>query len=316
MITTNSIWNSYNRIKNLVRKTPLEHSPSLSILSDADIFLKMECWQHTGSFKIRGAYNCLLSLSEKEKIAGVLAPTAGNHGIGLAFAARELGIPVHIYLPEDTDISKLQILEKLKANVVQFPDIETARINAIEDSKKKGLKFLSAYNEKGMIEGGASVGIEILQDLSDVDIVMVCVGGGGLISGISTILKANNPYIEIWGVQSENSPTFIEWFGAGETIPVELSPSIASGLSGYIEPETITFPIVMENVDRMISISEQDLIDGMKFMAETHQQIVEPSGVASVSALLNNRVDVKGKKVVAVVTGRNISFTDFNELIR
>lgn len=316
MIEINNIWRAYGDIKKFVRKTPLEYSVSLSDISKADIFLKMECWQHTGSFKVRGAYNCLSSLSKEERVNGVIAPTAGNHGIGLAYAAKELNIPVHIYLPEDTDKSKLKTLDKLDAKIFKFADIETARLEALKVSSTTGLKYISAYNEKHMIEGAASVGIEILNDIQDIDIVVACVGGGGLISGISTILKSINPSIKIWGVQSENSPTFIKWHEVGETIPVKLKDSIASGLSGYIEPETITFPIVKKNVDRMISVSEQDLLDGMSFMANKHQQIVEPSGVAAVSAILKSNLDLKGKKIAAVVTGRNISFNTFCRLIK
>lgn len=314
MIDVQGIWSAYKRIQPFVRKTPLEYSRVLSEITQGDVFLKMECWQHTGSFKPRGAFNCLQQLNHEQKRRGVVAPTAGNHGIGLSYAANILGIPAHIFLPENCDPMKIDVLKSLKANISLFPDIETARIEALQSAKTENWSFISAYNEKGMISGGGSIGIEILQELSDVDIVVVCVGGGGLISGIASVLKANNPSIEIWGAQTENSPTFVRWFEAGKIIPVTLKPSIAPGLSGIIEPETMTFPIIRDHVDNMIAVSEDDLVDGMRFMMKHHQQVVEPSGVAAVSAIMRKENTLSKKKIAVIVTGRNVSYDEFNSL--
>ncbi len=312
MIKLHNIWSAYERIKPFVRNTPLEYSAVLSDIANANVFLKMECWQHTGSFKPRGAFNCLQLLNRHQKRQGIVAPTAGNHGIGLSYAANKLGIPVHIFLPENIDPLKINVLQNLQANIAKFPDIETARVEALKSAETNDLKFISAYNDEGMICGGGSVGIEILQEFSDVDIVVVCVGGGGLISGISSLLKANKPSIEIWGAQTENSPTFIRWFEAKKVIPVVISHSIAPGLSGGIEPETITFPIIRDNIDRMVAISENDLIEGMRLMVEHHQQVVEPSGIAAVSAIMREASALAGKNIAVIVTGRNISYTEFN----
>ncbi len=309
------IWSAYTQIKTFVRRTPLEYSRVLSDLTHADVYLKMECWQHTGSFKARGAFNCLQLLDHDQKRRGVVAPTAGNHGIGLSYAAKTLGIPVHIFLPENTDPMKREVLKSLNANMTLFPDVETARVEALKSAKKENWRFISAYNEEGMIAGGGTIGIEILQDFSDVDIVVVCVGGGGLISGVASVLKANNPSVEIWGAQTENSPTFVRWFDAGKIVPVELTPSIAPGLSGPIEPETMTFPIVRDHVDKMIAMSEEELIEGMKLMMEHHQQVVEPSGIAAVSAVMRKAGALSDKKIAVVVTGRNISFNEFISLL-
>lgn len=315
MFDVKSIWSAYARISPFIRKTPLEYSRVLSELAQADVFLKMECWQHTGSFKARGAFNCLQLLDDEQKRRGVVAPTAGNHGIGLAYAARTLGIPVHIFLPETTDPTKIAVLNSLQAQLTFFPDIETARIEALKAAEQQHWKFLSAYNEKGMIAGGGTVGLEILQDFSDVDAVVVCVGGGGLISGIASAIKANNPAIAIWGAQTEDSPTFVRWFDAGQVVPVELKPSIAPGLSGAIDPQTITFPIIRERVDRITALREDELIEGMRLMVEHHQQIVEPSGIAAVAAVMRHASEFSGKKVAVVVTGRNVSFDEFTSLL-
>lgn len=310
-----NIWSAYERIKPFVRKTPLEYSKVLSDISNANVFLKMECWQHTGSFKPRGAFNCLQLLNSQQQRQGVVAPTAGNHGIGLSYAGNKLGIPVHIFLPENTDPLIMNILQRFKATIVKVPDIETAHVEALKAAKTNDLKFISAYNDEGMICGGGSIGIEILQEFSDIDIVIVCVGGGGLIAGISSLLKANKPSIEIWGAQTKNSPTFIRWFEAKQVVPVELLPSIAPGLSGSIEPETITFPIIRDNIDRMVAISENDLIEGMRLMIEHHQQVVEPSGIAAISAVMQEAGTLAGKNIAVIVTGKNISYSEFNALI-
>lgn len=194
MNNINDVWLAYERIKPYIRKTPLEYSSELSNITNANVFLKMECWQHTGSFKPRGAFNCLQMLSLEQRKKGVIAPTAGNHGLGLSYAAQKIGVPVHIYLPESTDSIKIDLLRKLNAKVNKFPDIETARLEALNTAKTQELKFISAYNDLGMICGGASIAIELLQDLSSVDIVIVCVGGGGLISGVASFLKSQQSF--------------------------------------------------------------------------------------------------------------------------
>ncbi len=188
-----------------------------------------------------------------------------------------------------------------------FPDIETAHVEALKSAQTENWKFLSAYNEAGMIAGGGTIGIE-LEDFSDVDIVVVCVGGGSLFyPGIASVLKANNPSIELWE-SKQKKLTFVRWFEAKQIVPIKDTPSIAPGLSGPIEPDTITFPIIRDHVDTMITISEDELIEGMKFMMEHHQQVVEPSGIAAVSAVMRHASMVSKKKVAIIVTGRNISF--------
>ncbi|MCP4158745.1 MAG: threonine/serine dehydratase [Deltaproteobacteria bacterium] len=315
MVNKDSIYSAYETIKPFIRKTPLEFSRTLSELTNSEIFLKLECLQHTGSFKARGAFNSFADL-DLERYNGIIAPTAGNHGIGLSFAASKFKIPVHIYLAEDADPIKIKILESQNAIVKRFPDFETAHFEAGVAAKKRKLKFISAYNNDEMVNGGGTVAIEILQDLKDVDIIVVPVGGGGLIAGISKFIKSINPDCMIWGVQTKNSPTFVRWFDMKKTFQVDLKPSIAHGLSGFVEEDTITFPIIKNNVNRMIELDENHLIDGMRFMAENHQLIVEPSGIAAVSALMQEGMDLSGKKVVSVVTGRNISFDEFNKLIQ
>jgi threonine dehydratase len=314
MINKESIILANERVRPYIRKTPLEYSKALSDITQSGVFLKMENLQHTGSFKPRGAFNCLLNL-DLTRYNGIIAPTAGNHGIGLAYAANKLNIPVHVYIPKDTDSYKIDILLSFNARIKMFTSFEAAHFASLKAAKSEKLKFLSAYNNKCMINGGGTVGIEIVEDLNGIDIVMVPVGGGGLIAGISKYIKAINPGIQIWGVQTKNSPTFAKWFRAKKVIPVRIKRSIAAGLSGMVEDDVITFPIIKENIDRFIELSEEELIKGMKFMGKNHKQIVEPSGVAAISALMQKHSDLSSKKIVAVVTGQNISPYGFNNLV-
>jgi threonine dehydratase len=245
----------------------------------------------------------------------VIAPSAGNHGIGLAYAAEKLKIPALVYLPFDTDDSKIKALESYGASISFFDSIETARQSALRDAKEKGYTFLSAYNDPAMVAAGGTIGLEILEDLADVDIVISCLGGGGLTAGLCIALKASNPKIQVWGAQTEKSPTFAVWHKNGKPGPVNLEPSIAEGLSGPIEPETLTFPIIHEHIDKIITVSEEEIVDAMRAMLD-FQYIIEPSGAAGIASLNQIRDEIKGLKIAVLVTGRNISWGRFKSLIQ
>ncbi|MDQ6595766.1 threonine ammonia-lyase [Bacillus salipaludis] len=315
LITLQHIIQAHGRIKPYIRHTPLEYNGELSRLYDSDIYLKLEDLQVTGSFKARGAFNKLLTLEKNQCELGVIAPSAGNHGIGLAYAAHKLNVPAFVYLPFDVDESKVKALESYGAVITYFDSIEEARVSALRAAEETGYTFLSAYNNRSMIEAGGTIGLEILEDLTDVDTVITCLGGGGLTAGLCIALKSINPNIKVWGVQTKNSPTFAVWHQNGEVCPVDLQPSIAEGLSGPIEPETLTFPIIHEHIDRILTVTDEDIIEAMKSMLK-HQYIVEPSGAAGIAALRQLGVEIKGRKIAVVVTGRNISWSRFLNLVK
>jgi threonine dehydratase len=313
-ITLQEIIQTHKRIRPYIRHTPLEYSEEFSRLYKSDIYLKLENLQVTGSFKPRGSLNRLLTLDEIERKRGVIAPSAGNHGIGLAYAAKRLNVQAHVYLPEDADPSKVQSLERYGALLKFFESIEEARLSALKAAKEKGYVFLSAYNDRTVISAGGTVALEILDDLSDVDTVITCMGGGGLTSGMCLALKYANPKIEVWGVQTRNSPSLAEWYRNGQVTPVNLKSSIAEGLSGPIDPETITFPIIQKYIDRILTVTEEEIIDAIKIMLNL-QYIVEPSGAAGVAALNQCGKELNGRKVAIVVTGRNISWSRLISLV-
>lgn len=314
-VTLKDIYAASRRIKATVCRTPLEHSHALSALVGTEVRLKMENLQHTGSFKLRGAANVLASLDAEQRSIGVIAPTAGNHGLGLAYAGNVAGIPVSIFLPHSADPMKVSAMKSYGAQVTFFENIEDARLAAIAAAQESGATFVSAYNNQQMIAGGGTVGLEIMDDWADAEVILVNIGGGGLASGIATAIKAINPDAEVWAVQSEASPTFACWKEAGETIPVEISPSIAEGISGYIEPEAMTWPLIRDRVDRVLLVSETEIKEAMQLMLNQHCHVTEPSGVPAVAGALRYAKDLSGRKTVCVVSGRNISGSRYLSLV-
>lgn len=314
-VTLKDIYAASGRIKSTVCKTPLEPSHSLSALVGTEVRLKMENLQHTGSFKLRGAANVLASLNADQRRAGVIAPTAGNHGLGLACAGHAAGIPVSIFLPFSADPIKVSAMKSYGAQVTFFDNIEDARQEAIVAAQQSGATFVSAYNNQQMIAGGGTVGLEIMEDWPDADVILVNIGGGGLASGIATAIKGINPAAEVWAVQSEASPTFACWKEAGEAIPVEISSSIAEGISGYIEPEAMTWPLIRDRVDRVLLVSEAEIKAAMLLMLNLHSHVVEPSGVPAVAEAIRYAKELSGRKVVCVVSGRNISGSRYLKLV-
>ncbi|WNK69051.1 threonine/serine dehydratase (plasmid) [Pantoea agglomerans] len=314
-VTLKDIYAASGRIKSTACKTPLELSHPLSALVGTEVRLKMENLQHTGSFKLRGAANVLASLNADQRRAGVIAPTAGNHGLGLACAGHAAGIPVSIFLPFSADPIKVSAMKSYGAQVTFFDDIEDARQEAIVAAQQSGATFVSAYNNQQMIAGGGTVGLEIMEDWPDADVILVNIGGGGLASGIATAIKGMNPAAEVWAVQSEASPTFACWKETGEAIPVEISSSIAEGISGYIEPEAMTWPLIRDRVDRVLLVSEAEIKAAMLLMLNLHSHVVEPSGVPAVAAAIRYAKELSGRKVVCVVSGRNISGSRYLKLV-
>jgi threonine dehydratase len=314
-VTAQDIFRARERIRSFVRKTPLEYSPRLSRLTNSEVFLKMENWQHSGSFKPRGSFNRLLKMNDEERAKGVVAPTAGNHGIGLSFAAKRLGVTANIFLPKTADASKLKMLEDNNAKVTFFENVEAARLNAKRVAEDEGMTFLSAYNDASMIEGGGTIAVEVLEDLPNINLALVCVGGGGLIAGIGTMLKAVNPQIEVVGFQTDNSPQMKRSFEAGESLAIKHKISIAEGISGEFELDNMTFPIIQKVVDRIETVSDDELINAMNWMFENHQIVTEPSGVPCIAYLLRQPKEVVGRKIMLTISGRNVSTDKFLSFI-
>lgn len=314
LVTPRSIREARERIAPFIRHTPLEPSPGLSAKLGARVFLKLECLQVTGSFKPRISFNKLLAVSEATRARGVVASTAGGHGIGLAHAARRLGVPVELFLPRTADPRKVELMRRDNARLHFFDSVPAAREAAQAYAREHQRLFVSAYNDPDIIAGGGTVGLEILDDLPEVDLAVVGIGGGGLISGMGVAMKDRNPRLKLWGVQPEVSPVLAEWLRHGRPVPVETRPSIADGLGAQPEPDTLTLPLARQHVDRVLLVSEADILEAMVWLLEEHQLVVEPSGAATVAALLKHPPE--GFRDVAVVlSGRNVSRTRYVHLL-
>jgi threonine dehydratase len=302
------------RIAPYVRHTPLEFSEALSRKVGTSVFLKLETMQVTGSFKPRISFNKLLTLDAETRARGVIASSAGGHGLGLAYVAQRLGVDAEVYLPASADPQKVERMRSLGARLSFFESVEVARGAARARARETGRTFISAYNDPAIIAGSGTIGLELLEDAPDTDLVLVGMGGGGIASGIGLVLKTVNPRAQLWGVQPENSPVLARWLEAGRPVPVLTRPTIATGLGAHLEEDSLTFPLAARLVDRTVCLTEDALRHAMALLLEEHQLVVEPSGAAPVAALLQS--DVRAfSRVVLVLTGRNIDARSYLALM-
>jgi threonine dehydratase len=300
----------------MVLRTPLERSLSLSAIASADVYHKLEIWQPTGSFKVRGAANKLLRLRDEDAPAfrrGFVAASAGNHGLGLAHASTSLGARSTLVVPRTVSPAKLESLWRYPIElVVSVGNYDVAEADARKMAQDRGTVFVSPYNDADVIAGAGTVGIEILADLPDVDVVLVPVGGGGLAAGIALYIKSIAPRTRIIGVQSEAYPAMFRARLAGSIVPVDDLPSLADGLAGNIEAGSMTFDLCRHYLDDMVLVSETDIENAIRYFARDERIIVEGSGAVCAAALLAKKVDlntagVNQARVVCVTTGRNIA---------
>ena len=280
------------------------------------MFLKLENLQITNSFKPRGVFNKLLHLSAEEKDKGIITASAGNHGQAVAFAAQKLNYPARIVVPITTPKIKIEGIRKYGADLILFGETyDEAELKAKELARRDGCAFVSPYNDELIIAGHGTIGLEILEALPKVDTVMVPLGGGGLISGISIAVKSNRPDVQVVGVQSQSSPVMYASLQAGKIVDVKKAEakSIAEGLSGNVGP--ITFEIVQKYVDRVVLVKEETLRHAVYVLWTYDKQVVEGSGAAAVAPVIEDKPLFKGRTVVSVVTGGNIDSDLFQSII-
>lgn len=308
----------------LVLRTPLERSLSLSASTSADVFHKLEIWQPTGSFKVRGAANKLLRMRDEEAAAfrrGFVAASAGNHGLGVAHASVSLSAPATLIVPRTVSPAKLESLWRYPIElVVSVGNYDVAEADARKMSRERGTVFVSPYNDPDVIAGAGTIGIEILADLPDVDIVLVPVGGGGLAAGIALYMKSVAPRTRVIGVQSEAYPAMQRARAAGQIVPVDDLPSLADGLAGNIEAGSITFDLCRHYLDDMVLVTEAELEEAMRHFVREERLVVEGSGAVCAAALLAGKVDlatagVSRPRVVSVATGRNVAEKVLRDLL-
>jgi threonine dehydratase len=307
MISLEDIREAQKAIALYIKCTPLVYSVYLSRLCCGRVFLKLENQQVTNSFKVRGAFNKLLNLTKREERMGIITASAGNHGQAVAYAAQKLGFPAKVVVPTTTPHVKVDGIRKWGADLVLFGDgYDEAEAKAKELAKKDGCAYISPYDDKWIIAGQGTAGLEIVEALPNVNAVVVPVGGGGLISGISIAVKNIKPTTELIGVQSEASPVMYESLKAGRIIDASKSKTIAEGLSGGIEKGALTFEIAKKCVDRMLLVKEATIRRAVYLLCVDEKLVVEGSGAAAIAPILEDKALFRGKTVACVITGGNI----------
>lgn len=310
MVSVNSIKQARKRISEYIKITPLRHAKALSNLTGASVFLKLESEQVTGSFKVRGALNRLMTLSKEEAKRGVMTASTGNHGLGVAFAAKQLGINAIVVFPIGASTVKRDKMKQAGVEVIQDVGYEDVEPYSRKLAKERGLTYVSPYNDPEIVAGAGTSGLEIIEQQNGINTVFVPVGGGGLISGIGTVIKSKSPTTQMIGVQSEVSPEVYESWKVGHWVEAEESDSLAQGLMGGVESDSITLDIINKYVDRLLLVSEESIKRAMRFLYEKESLIIEGAGAVTTAALMENASELVGKKVVLTLSGGNISKED------
>jgi threonine dehydratase len=291
------------RLAGRVERTPLRPSAWLCSVAGGEVFLKLETLQPTFSYKIRGALNAVLRLAESGERPPLVTASAGNHGRALAYAAREAGFALTVYAPQGAPATKLEAIRALGAELRLCADYDEAEHRAKAHGAAGHANFISPYSHPDVIAGAGTVGLEILEQRPSVGAVVVPIGGGGLISGIALACAGR---AEVIGVEAEASSPFTHSLAAGRIVPIEVGPTLADGLAGNLDPETVTFDIVRQHVRQIGRVSERELEEAMRGLAREERVIAEGAGAAGVAAVLAGKIERPGQEIAVVVSGANI----------
>ncbi len=315
MLTINDFQTAADRLKTVIHRIPLSSSKTFSEMSGAEVYLKYENQQKTGSFKVRGAYNKIMKRHEEGGLQAVVAASAGNHAQGVAFAASRIGVPSTIVMPRSTPIAKVSATKGYGAKVVLHGAIyDEAYAKACEIVEAEGAEFIHPFDDEDVIAGQGTIALEILSDLPFVDIVLVPAGGGGLIAGISACIKQINPRIQVIGVQADGAPAIVHSFGKESIQPSASVHTIADGIA-VKNPGQTTMRYINQYVDRMVTVSDAEIAEAILLLLERTKQVVEPAGATTLAAVLHNKVDIRGKKVCCVLSGGNIDVSFIHKVV-
>ena len=313
MVTLDKIYHAAFVLKQVARKTDLIYAPNLS--KDCSLYLKTENLQLTGSFKLRGAYYKISQLSEEQRRAGVIASSAGNHAQGVALAATRMGIKSIICMSDGAPISKVEATKALGAEVCLVKGAyDDAYAHAVKLQQETGMTFIHPFNDDEVIAGQGTIGLEILDQLADVDAVICPIGGGGLISGVAYAIKTLNPDVKVYGVQAENAPSMAESVRKGEAITLDTVQTFADGIA-VKHPGDVTFDIVQKYVDQVVTVSEDEIAAAILALIEKQKLIAEGAGAVSVAAAMFHKLPIEGKKVVCLISGGNIDVNILSRVI-
>ena len=311
--TIAGIYQAARQLEGVAKKTPLIHSDYFSSLSDNEVFLKPENLQHTGAFKLRGAYNKISQLNEAERKKGVITASAGNHAQGVAFAAQKLGVKAVICMPATTPILKVEGTRALGAEVVLHGDgFDDAYAYSLELQKKHGYVYIHPFNDLEVLLGQGTTALEIIDACKDIDAILVPIGGGGFASGVALATKLVNPDIKVIGVEPANAACMKAALAADKVVTLDSADTVADGCA-VKTAGTLTFEFCKKYLDDIITVSEMEIMGALLSLIEKHKLIAEGAGVLSLAAL--SKLPFKGKKVAAIISGGNIDISTISALI-
>lgn len=314
MLTIDNVYRARNALKEVARKTDVIYAPKLC--KGAEIYLKTENLQVTGSFKVRGAYYKMSKLSKEEKARGVVACSAGNHAQGVALAAKKNGIKAAICLPDGAPISKVEATKSYGAEVCLVKGVyDDAYQKALQLRDEMGYTFLHPFDDEDVIAGQGTIALEILEQLHDVDAVIVPIGGGGLISGIAYTLKTLAPSVKVYGVQATGAPSMANSIVEHKIEELSSVSTIADGIA-VKRPGKLTYELVEKYVDEIVTVTDDEISAAILALMEQQKLVTEGAGAVSVAAAMFGKVDIAGKKVVCVLSGGNIDVTILSRVIK
>ena len=314
MLTLEQFKEARNVLQGVLRPTPLIHSPYLSKSCGNNVYLKPENMQVTGAYKIRGAYYKISTLTDEEKARGLVTASAGNHAQGVAYAAQAAGVAATIVMPTTTPLVKVNNTKDYGANVVLHGEVfDDAAELAAQLAEEQGLTYVHPFNDLTLATGQGTIAYEIFQDLPDVDVILVPIGGGGLAAGVSTLAKLLNPNVEVIGVEPTGAASMKASLEAGHVVTLPTASTIADGVA-VKTPGDLVFPYVQQNVDRVLALEDGELVEAFLDIMERHKMIVENAGLLTVAAL--KHLDCKGKNVVSILSGGNMDVITMASLVQ
>ncbi len=314
MLTIDNVYKAQRALKGVIRKTDVIYAPKLC--PGVELYLKTENLQTTGSFKVRGAYYKMTCLSDEEKARGVIACSAGNHAQGVALAAQKNGIKSVICLPDGAPISKVEATKSYGAEVCLVEGVyDDAYQKALSLRDEKGYTFIHPFNDEDVIAGQGTIALELMEQLSDLDAVLVPIGGGGLISGIAYTIKTLNPHVKVYGVQAKGAPSMKNAVEHGQMEALSTVSTIADGIA-VKQPGDLTFDLCSKYVDEIVTVTDDEISAAILALMERHKLVTEGAGAVSVAAVMFNKVNLQGKKAVCVLSGGNIDVTILSRVIK
>jgi len=307
---------SYDRSKNYIRKTPLDHSPSLSELINGEVYLKLENVQKTGSFKFRGAISKITSLNSDQRNKGVVTASTGNHGAAVSLAMKILDVNGKIVVPKNIARNKLENIKKL-GGIVEFygKDCIESEFRAQEISKESGSAYISPYNDPDIVTGQGTIAVELDNQLNNIDEVIVSVGGGGLISGIGGYLNQVQPKAQMVACSPKNSCVMYESLNAGRILDLPSKQTLSDGTAGGVEEGSITFDICKEIIDDFVLVTERGIASGIRTAINDDHQLIEGSAGAAIAAFFKRKKTLIGKRVIIIICGGNINSTTLHKVL-